>query len=95
MTIGATTRAATSSAPKIRGSMVKLTSQGRSRDCTCGRSPQSRGSSALAAPSRVASPMVATVRIRRGARKKRRITASSTRAPITTAAARPVPRASQ
>ena len=85
ITSGATIRAATSSAPKISGSMVKRMSQGRSRAWAWGRSPHRRGRSRAHAPRRVASPMVATVRMSRGASKKRRMMASSTMAPTTTA----------
>ncbi len=95
ITSGATTRAASSSAPKMIGSTVNWMSQGRSRAWADGRSPQSRGSNRLQAPSRVARPMVATVRISRGASKKRRMTSSSTRAPTTRAASRPAPRDTQ
>ncbi len=53
------------------------------------------GSAICSAPSTCATPRVATMRMRRGAVKKRRTTVASMRNPVASAAARPRPRAAK
>ena len=61
-----------------------------SGNCTDLAVPSHRGSSRPSATTISVMPMVATVRIRRGARKNRRRNRNSTRIPSTTEATRPV-----
>lgn len=87
---GTRIRVRTSFALKRVGATVKLSSNGGAMRSPK-PSPRKRRGRNSAAPVRSWDrPMVATMRIRRGARKNRRITRISTRIPSTTAAARPV-----
>ncbi len=82
--MGTATMAMMSLALKMTPVTVKVRSNGGSiRGASNMSSLQASGSSRAAPASNVASPMVATVRISRGALRKRRMMASSTTAPST------------
>jgi hypothetical protein len=90
---GASTQATGKSASKMNGLTWSCHVIGTAMLLVSGVLPHRRGSISAAKASNWASPMVATVRISRGARKNRRTIASSTIAPTTRAAARPRARA--
>ena len=79
---------------KMMGETSKRRSNGGAMRGASRRSPpHARGSRIAVSASSWVNPIVTTVRIKRGARKKRRMTASSTSAPSTTEAASPAARA--
>ena len=88
-----TMTATRSSASKTMGAMCQERCQGNvTTALPMGVCPQMRGMRRLSTTRSWASPMVATVRMRRGERRKRRTTTNSTVAVRTTTATRPVAR---
>ena len=88
--MGTVTMAMMSLALKMTPVTVKVRSNGGSiRGASSISSPQASGSTSAAPASSVASPIVATVRISRGALRKRRMMVSSTMAPSTSEATTP------
>ena len=86
-----TMTATRSLASKTTGAMRQLRCQGNvTTALEIGVWPQSRGMSRLSTTRSWESPMVATVRMRRGERRNRRTTMNSTVAVRTTEATRPV-----
>ena len=86
-----TTTATRSSAVNTTGATCHVTCQGKFTTAVeIGVCPQMRGMSRLTTTRNWDSPMVATVRIRRGDRRKRRTTTISTAAVRITAATSPV-----
>ena len=90
---GATISTSRSLALKISGSTSKVKSNGGSMRCDRTFSPKALGRNRPPNASSWVRPSVATVRIRRGARKNRRMISSSHAAPSATAAASPAPNA--
>ena len=88
-TTGVATRARTSLASKTSGPTVNDRWNGAVKPVMGLRWAKARGSSTSAAPRIWATPTVATVRIRRGAVKKRRTTTASISAPDRRATTRP------
>jgi len=88
-----TTRARTWSPVKMKGNRLKRKWKGVLKVVRGWRWAKREGSPISNPPRTWAMPMVATVRIRRGALKKRRITTTSMSHPVTRAAARPMGRA--
>ena len=86
---GMTISATTSLPPKRRGSTVNDTSIGAGKLCGGRSTPNHPGRRSPIPASTCARPIVATESTRRGARKKRRITSTSTSTPSTTAVASP------
>ena len=89
-TPGTTARASTWSPMKTKGCTRNVTWKGVLKVLIALRCENRVGSQISRAPRIWSRPIVATVRIRRGASKNRRITVASTSAPVPTANARPI-----